>query len=154
MHRLISPVPGAIFQAMVTTCLSHCGFQAPNTFLWGLADHWGFPFLHSRSGSSSTASGAQPHSIPLASRKPVCLTVPAPPLSQMLGVLYQARGEGYYCSSAPSPYSMGDLHPVGKRAFISELIPHFHHPCTPPPFFFFDGCSQKTFLSSFPPLPP
>ena len=30
--------------------------------------------------------------------------------------LYPSRGEGLGCSSAPPPYSMGDLHPVGERA--------------------------------------
>ena len=55
---------------------------------------------------------------------------------------------------------MGDLHPVGKRALIFEMVPYFHHPSTPPPPpFFFLLQKYLTFVvplshpltSSFPP---
>ena len=49
--------------------------------------------------------------------------------------LYPTRGEGLGCSSAPPPYSMGDLHPVGERAMIFRNFlacpPPLHPPSLP-----------------------
>ena len=50
---------------------------------------------------------------------------------------------------------MGDLHPVGKRALIFEMVPCFHRPSSPPPFLTSSTVSLKhPFFRLSPPSPP